>query len=136
MQTSSTQAEVLDDVKDLDGLLKAAELLFLRDDQINVDIGMDEITIGGAANSSLDAHQAVLFGALEDCFRFQLLRVTGLVDIRAYPADVLAPAESPLLQAVAAHVQALRGAAPEEYKRAVSRNLAHIQIWQKKKVTS
>jgi len=97
---------------------------------------MDEITIGGAANSSLDAHQAVLFGALEDCFRFQLLRVTWLVDIRAYPADVLAPAESPLLQAVAAHVQALRGATPEEYKRAVSRNLAHIQIWQKKKVTS
>jgi len=136
MQTSSTQAEVLDDVKNLDGLLKAAELLFLRDDQINVHIGMDKITVGGAANSSLDPHQAVLFGALEDGFRFQLFGVTGLVDIRAYPADVFAPAKSPLFQAVAAHVQTLRGTTPEEYKRAVSRNLAHIQIWQKKKITN
>lgn len=112
METSATQAEVFDYVKDFNGLLEAAELLLLGYDQIDVHVGMNKVTIGGAPNRSLDAHQAVLLCALEDGLGFQLLGVPRLVDVCAYPADVLAPPESPLFQAVTAHVQSLRRSAP------------------------
>jgi len=58
---------------------------------------MDKIAISGAANSSFDSHQAVFLGALKDRFRFELLGVSGLVDVGPYPTYVFAPPESPLL---------------------------------------
>lgn len=128
MQAPPAQAKVLDDVEDLDGLLHVAELLLLRYDEIDVDVGMDEVAVGGAAHRALDAHQAVLFGALEHGLRVEHLRVARIVDVRADPTDVLASPEAPLAQAVAAHVQAFGAAAPEEHEAAVRRHLVDLQI--------
>lgn len=54
------QAEVLDDVEDLHGLLDVADLRLLRDDEVDVHVGVDEVPVGAALHGALDAHQAVL----------------------------------------------------------------------------
>lgn len=56
MQTSAAQTEVLNDVKDLHRLLYISHLGLLCDDQVNVYICMDEITIDTSTHSPFDSH--------------------------------------------------------------------------------
>lgn len=70
VQTPPSQAEMFHDVEDLFRLLDAAELWFLRDDEVDVYVGMDEVPIRASSHGTLDAHQTVFLGALKDCARF------------------------------------------------------------------
>ena len=54
-----TQAEMLDDVEHLDGLVERSRLGLLVDDEIDVDVGVDEITVRRSAHRAFDAHQAM-----------------------------------------------------------------------------
>lgn len=54
---------MLDDVEDLHGFLDVADLGLLGDDEVDVDVGVDEIPVGAAAHGALDAHEAVLLQA-------------------------------------------------------------------------
>lgn len=96
MQTSSAQAEMLDDVENLDWFVVVAERLLLRNDQIDVDVCVDKVAVGGPPDGALDAHQAVLLGPLEDRLWLEDLGMAGIVDVRANPANVLAPPKAPL----------------------------------------
>lgn len=59
MQTSTTQTEVLDNVENFLRFLHIAEFVFLGDDYIDVEVGVNKVAISGSSNSSFDAHQAV-----------------------------------------------------------------------------
>lgn len=127
VQTSSAQAKVFDDVKQFDGLVVTAKLLFLRDDQVNVHVGMNKVAIGRPAHRALDAHQTVLFGPLEHSFRLEDLRVAGILVVGANPANVLASPEAPFAQAIPSHVQTLAAATPQEHEAPVRRHLTNVQ---------
>ena len=49
----------------LHGLVRAAILLFLMDDQVDVNIGMYKVAIRAPLHGSLDPHQAVLLQSTE-----------------------------------------------------------------------
>lgn len=53
---SSTEAKVFDYVEDLYRLLYGAVIGFLGYDEIDVDVRVDEIPVGGAPYCTLDAH--------------------------------------------------------------------------------
>lgn len=59
MQSPATQTEMLDDVEDLYRFLYISHLRFLCDDQVNVHVGMNEVTVSTPTHRSLDSHQAV-----------------------------------------------------------------------------
>lgn len=128
MQTSPSQTEVFNDMKDFNGLLKTAEFFFLRNDEVDVNVGVYEVAIARPANSTLDAHEAVLLCALENRFGYGLLGMARLVDIRANPANVFATPESPLFQTITSLIQTLRGTTPQEHERTMGSNLANIQL--------
>lgn len=108
VQTATAQAEVFNDVEYLLGLLDTAKLGLFRDDQVDVDVGVYEVAVGASAYSALDAHQAVFLGPLEYRAGLQVLQVNRVLDVRLDPAYVLAPAETPLSEALPAQVQAVR----------------------------
>lgn len=56
----SPKAEMLNDVKNLHRFLYVADFRLLSDDEVDVNIGMDEVPVGAAAHGALDAHEAVL----------------------------------------------------------------------------
>ena len=60
MESTAAKTEVFYDVEDLHGLLIATLRELLLDDEIYVDVGVDEVSVGAASHSALDAHQAVL----------------------------------------------------------------------------
>lgn len=91
---------MFDDVKDLLRLLDVAKLVLFRDDEINIDVGMNEIAVGGSSNSPLDAHQAVFFCTLENRLRFEYFGMSRGILVGPDPADVFASSEAPFLQAV------------------------------------
>ena len=62
MKSSSPKTEVLSYVEHLNGLVQAPGLGLLVYDQVNIHIGMDEVSVCGPPDSPLDAHQAVLLG--------------------------------------------------------------------------
>lgn len=95
-------------MKDFDGLLETTEFLLLGYNQINVHIGVYKVAITRTSNCALDAHQAVFLGALENRFGYGLLGVSRLINIGAYPADVLAATKAPLFKAIPTLIQALR----------------------------
>lgn len=51
---------MLNDMEDLNWFLYISHLRLLRNDQVNVHIGMDEIPIGAPPNGTFYSHQAVL----------------------------------------------------------------------------
>jgi len=57
---SELPVKFLDDVEDLLGLVGPSVARLLRDYQVDVDVGVDEVAVERAAHCSLDAHQAVL----------------------------------------------------------------------------
>jgi len=59
VQPPAAQAEVLDDVEDLHGLLHVAHLRLLGDDQVDVHVGVDEVSVGAPAHRAFDPHEAV-----------------------------------------------------------------------------
>lgn len=61
---------------------------------------MYKISISASPNSSFYPHQAMFFGVLEYCIRFQIFRVSRVGFIRFDPTDVLAATEAPFLQAL------------------------------------
>ena len=60
LQAAPAQAEVLDHVQQFDGLLVAAVRLLLLDDQVDVDVGVDEVSVRAASHRAFNAHQAML----------------------------------------------------------------------------
>lgn len=92
------------DMKYLNRFLRAAKLWVLRNDQVNIHVGMYEVAIHGPSDRPFDAHEAMFLSALEYCVVFQVLRVAGVVDVGLDPADVFAATETPLFEAFTAHV--------------------------------
>lgn len=56
MQPPATQTEMFDNVEDLHRLLHISHLRLLSDDQVNVYVCMDEVTVGTSAHCSFDSH--------------------------------------------------------------------------------
>lgn len=56
----SPEAEMLNNVKNLHRFLYVADFRLLCDDEVDVNVGVDEVPIGAAAHGALDAHEAVL----------------------------------------------------------------------------
>lgn len=125
---SSSKTEVFDDVKYFNRLLDRAVFGFLRNNQINIDISVNEIAIGRPSDRSLDTHQTMFLSSLQNSLAVEILAVTGIVDVRADPAYVLAPPEAPLAQAEASHVQTVAAAAPEKNEAAIGSNLADVEL--------
>lgn len=100
MESSSSQTKVFDDVEDLTRLVLIPDRRFLRNDEVDVDVGMDEVTVCGSADRAFDPHEAVFFRPLEHalCVQRILRQVSRIPDVRLDPADILTPPESPLLQ--------------------------------------
>ena len=73
---------------------------------------MDEVAVDGPPDRALDAHQAVLFGPLENGIRLQDLLDAAAPVIGLDPADVLATSEAPTLEAESAQVEAVGGPTP------------------------
>lgn len=68
MQPPAAQAEMLDDVEDLDRLLHVAHLRLLGDDQVDVHVGMDEVAVGATTHRAFDSHETVfLEGQSQRC---------------------------------------------------------------------
>lgn len=118
MQASPAQTKVLDNMKHFHRL-QAAKLLLLGDDQVNVHIRVDKVTVRRPAHRSLDPHQTMVLGPLKHRLGLQDLGMSRIVHIRADPTNVLAPSESPLPQTISAHVQSLRAATPQKHKTAM-----------------
>lgn len=89
---------MLNDMEDLHRLLNISHLRLLSDDQVNVHIRMDEVTVSAPAHCSFDSHQAVFLGPLEYCLRVQRLGFAWVVLIGLDPTDVLTPPKAPLPQ--------------------------------------
>lgn len=117
---------MLYNVKDFDGLLQTAEL-FLRDDQVNVHVCMNEVAVRRSSHRAFDPDQAVVLRPLEHRLGLENLGVARILYVRADPANILASTESPLPEAIPAHVQTLRAAAPEKHEAAVRRQLSNVQ---------
>ena len=64
------------------------------------------------------------FGPLKDRVLLDDFFYARALDVRLDPTDVLAPPESPSLQAKSSQIQAVRGATPEEDKGSVGRHLS------------
>ena len=60
VQTATAQTEVLDDMVQLQGFVRVAPFGFFADDQIDVDIRMNEIGVHRTADSTSNAHEAML----------------------------------------------------------------------------
>ena len=54
-----TQAEMLNDVEHLDGLVERSRLGLFIYDEIDVDVSVDEIPIGRSPHRAFDAHQTM-----------------------------------------------------------------------------
>ena len=53
---------MFDDVENLGRLFQRSVLGFFRYDEIYIDIGVDEITVGRSPDSAFDSHQAMFLG--------------------------------------------------------------------------
>lgn len=53
-------------VKDLHRFLDVADLGLLRDDQVDVHVGVDEVPVGAALHGAFDPHEAVFLCSLEN----------------------------------------------------------------------
>lgn len=87
---------MLNDVKNLYRFLDGSIIRFLGYDEVNIDVGMDKVSVCRASHRSLDTHQTVLLCSLKYSFTIQIFAVTWIVDIRADPTDILATTETPL----------------------------------------
>lgn len=56
MQPPASQTEMFNNVEDLHRLLHISHLRLLSDDQVNIYVCMDEVTIGTSAHCSFDSH--------------------------------------------------------------------------------
>ncbi|KYN06663.1 hypothetical protein ALC62_02321 [Cyphomyrmex costatus] len=65
---SSAETKMFDDVKNLYRFLDGSIIRLLRYDEINVNVGMDKITVCRASHRSLDTHQTMLLGSLKYSF--------------------------------------------------------------------
>lgn len=92
---------MLDNVKDLDRSIlpreAAVRLSLFLDDQVDVNVGVDEVPVGGPSDCSVYAHQTMLLRALKHCSRLQGL-MTRLRSIRLDPANIFATPEAPSTQ--------------------------------------
>jgi len=60
MEAPAAKTEVLDDVENFHRFFRTAPRLLVCNDEVNVDVGMDEVSVGAPANGAFDSHQAVL----------------------------------------------------------------------------
>lgn len=64
MQPPASQAEMLNDVKDFDRFLHISHFGLFCDDQVDVNICVNEVSIDAPPHCSFNSHQAVLLGAM------------------------------------------------------------------------
>lgn len=119
---------MFDYVKYFDRLLYRTVLGLLRYDQIDIDVGMDEVSVGGASDGALDAHQTVLFGPLKNGFAVQVLAVPWIIDVGAYPAYVFASSKAPFPKTKTTHIQSVAAAAPKKHEAPICRHFTDIQF--------
>lgn len=126
MQSSTSQTEMLDDVEYFDWFIVIAKRFLFRNNEIDIDVGMNKIAISGASHGALDAHQAMLLRALKHCLRLEYLRVAGIIDVRTNPANIFATTEAPFTQAISAHIQSLGTAAPQKHETSMCSDLINF----------
>ncbi len=71
VQAASSKAKVLNNMVDLIRLFQASIVHCFCDDQVDINVGVNEITVSTTAHSTLYAHQTVLFGSLKNGFWFK-----------------------------------------------------------------
>lgn len=101
---SPTKTKVFYYMKNLDRFLYRTVLWLLWNDQIDVDIGMNEISVCGSSNRSLDTHQTMFFGSLKNRFAVQIFTVPWIIDIGSDPAYIFASSETPFSKTKTSHV--------------------------------
>ena len=106
--------------------VETSRFWFLVYDEVDVHVGVDEVTVSGPAHGTLDAHQAVLLGSAEDGLRVHDGPVF-ILDVGSDPADVFTPPEAPVLEAESAQVEAVTAAAPEKHKAPAGADLSDVQ---------
>ena len=124
MQSPSTQTEMFSNVKHLHWLVQTAWLWLLVNDQVNVNIGMDEVAISGPPHRPLDPHQTMFLGPAEHGLGVHDGPVLVL-GVGSDPANVLAPSESPVLKTQSTQVQTITTATPEEHKATTAAHLTN-----------
>lgn len=65
VQPPASQTEMLNDVEDFDRFLHISHFGLFCDDQVNVNICMDEVSVDAPAHCSFNSHQAVLLEAMK-----------------------------------------------------------------------
>ena len=86
VQSSATKTETLHNVKQLVWLeilrldlewaaylFVVADFAFLVDEEVDVDVGVNEVTVGRATDDAFDSHQTVLLQPIEDASWLQRL---------------------------------------------------------------
>lgn len=73
------------------------KVYLLGDNEVDINIRMNKISIGTPPDSPLDSHQTVLLCMLKYGVRFQIFRVARIGLVCFDPANVLAATEAPFL---------------------------------------
>ena len=125
---SSAKTKMFDYMKDLDWLLYRTIFRFLRNNQVDVDVRVNEISIRGSPDSALDTHQTMLLSPLKNRLAIQVFTVSRVIDIGANPAYILASSEAPFPKAKASHVESVAATAPEKHEASIGRHFADVQF--------
>ena len=71
-------------------------MYLFRNNKVNINVGVDEVSVSASPNGSFDSHQTVLLGVLKYSIRFKVFGVSRIGFVCFDPANVLATTESPL----------------------------------------
>ena len=110
-------------------LFVVSDFALFVNEEVDVDVGMNEIAISRPSNDSLDPHKAVLLESVEDSRRLERflsdlnkgqdflarLKSTSFM-ISFYPANVFAASETPLLETLSPVVETSCRTTPEKHK--------------------
>ena len=71
-------------------------MYLFRNNKVNINVGVDEVSVSASPNGSFDSHQTVLLSVLKYSIRFKVFGVSWIGFVCFDPANVLATTESPL----------------------------------------
>ena len=75
--------------------MNCAMYLF-RNNKVNINVSVDEVSVSASSDGSFDSHQTVLLSVLKYSIRFKVFGVSRIGFVCFDPANVLATTESPL----------------------------------------
>ena len=95
--------------------VKTTRFWFFINNEINVNICMDKVTISGSSDCPLNTHQAVLLAPAEHrpWVHDGPVLVLG---VGSDPTNVFASPEAPVLQTQSPKIQSITAATPEKHK--------------------